>query len=264
MASANQVARLTNPDRQATLATDLIEDDHPLRGAVGFRLHLDDVRQSHLHRRIHPRCHHPLSPFAGELRAEPLSRLVQPGLDGSDRDPQCGRRLGVREPADIEGNDRLALPTRQFRDRSGDPALELAFLSYNGRVGHGFCPPVEEGSALERRSGSERVVDAQPTSTDVEADPDEPAAEPLWIPKPRHAQKGCYGCVLYHLVDSSAAFQRSAADGREHGPVVLEQPTESLAVATPRPLHEFAFTFVAVEDLHVHPNSRVGAPPGYP
>jgi len=128
----------------------------------------------------------------------------------------------------------------------------------------GSVHPVEEDPAWERRSEQERVVGAQPTSTEVEADPDEPAPESLGIPKPRHAQEGCHGCVLYDLIDSSTPFQRSAADGREHGPMLLEQPTEGLAVATPRPLHEFTYTVAAVEDLHRHPNSRMGAPPGYP
>jgi hypothetical protein len=130
--------------------------------------------------------------------------------------------------------------------------------------GMGSVHPVEEDPAWERRSEQERVVGAQPTSTEVEADPDEPAPEALGIPKPRHAQEGCNGCVLYHLVDSSTAFQRSAANGREHGPVLLEEPAEGLAVATPRPLHEFAFTVAAVEGLHRHPNSRMRVPPGYP
>jgi hypothetical protein len=178
--------------------------------------------------RIHPRglrCswHGSSLPLVFDAWRKPRRQraacLVEPGLDGPDRDPEFQRGLGVGEPLPVEGE--YGRPLARCQRGDGLP----------------YPPGYLGGFSLLRWAGlSIGVLGGQwpgrhlpePAAGQVQRDPRVPGAELIRGAQPPQTDQGRDSGLLGDVGDEVISTEQPAGQGHDHAPIPVSQAGESI------------------------------------
>jgi hypothetical protein len=176
-------------------------------GGGGHHGYLLDARQ------FNARC---------ELRGQRAARLVQPGLDRSDGNPQFGRGLDMSQPLPVEGEHRGPLARRQRRHRRPDPPGHVGGFGLLGRTG------LVVGILLWQRPGRGHPEQA---AGHVQGDPRVPGAELPGGAEPVQADQGGDRSLLDDVGDRVLRAEQPPGHRHDHAPMPAGQAGEGLHVS---------------------------------
>jgi hypothetical protein len=156
---------------------------------------------------------------------------------------QAACHLGVAEPAEVEERDRRPLARRQRRDGAAHA------LGDARRLGGLLGPRAGRGRLVALGARPPRAL-LQGAPAQVQADADQPGAEPVVAAQPIQAQQRGHDRLLRGVGGQLGVAGRPPAGGQQQAVVALDQGGERAAITAARGGHEGVVGLVAVGSRH--------------